>query len=114
MSCRFLDEAPSYFPAEMDPGHHPVRVLEVTFTNGRVFPIFVTTDESFTISVSGHELNVWHWGLSLDGKKITLLARPSNSVKIMQNGVEAAHDVIYAWPLITEGVYGWPLSSNNT
>jgi hypothetical protein len=99
MSCRFLDEAPSYFPPEMDPGHHPVRVLEITFTNGRIFPVFVTPEESFTVTLEGHVLNVWHYGMSLDGKRITLLAKPSNSVRILEKGVEVAHDLVYGWPL---------------
>lgn len=97
MSCRFLSDD---YVIYGETGQR-ARLLEITFHNGKKFPILVTEDPSGSFKTApGHTINIWHYQLSTDGKRITLTAKPSSSVKILgEKGEELAHETITDWPL---------------
>ena len=95
-TCRFLgDRETTYVIGGRE---HSARLIEITFTNGIKFPILATSGpdwrEGSTVA--------WHYEVKDTGmgKRITLTARPTNSVKVLDaDGKELAHETITDWPL---------------
>jgi hypothetical protein len=92
-SCRFIGEEREFAD---DPQHRKVRGLEITFEDGFIGCIYVTSGEEFE---GWHDrLNTWHYELSPDGTKITLKNfKHASSVDL---GDGKHHVVIEGWPLL--------------
>lgn len=93
MSCRFLSDI-EYISG--DPNRHPVRLLEITFHNGFVCPIYVSPQEAFSLPGKEYALNVWKY--EVKENKIWLYGLGSNSVY----AVGHAHETIIGWPVTDE------------
>lgn len=94
MSCRFFNDE-----VHIDNDPRKVRLLEIKCHNGFVGRIFVTKELAFVLEYPENRINVWHYDQSEDGKRITLKAKGSDSVKSIVNGVDACHETVTDWPL---------------
>ncbi len=91
MSCQFLSDVENIV---IGGETRRVRLLKITFTNGYQATIYVTPDEHFQFGHTG----AWHY--EVNNGRITLTAKPTNSVKVLGlHEEELAHDTITDWPL---------------
>jgi len=97
MSCRFLSDGYAVYGES----GKKARLLEIAFHNGYKGCILVTEEPSGSfVTAEGRTINMWHFQVSADGKRITLTAQPSSSVKFMgEKGEELAHETVTDWPL---------------
>lgn len=79
---------------------HTCRILEITCPNGYTDSIYVTEEPAFSIKADLLSLNVWHYTISQDGKRISLLGmNGQNSVNFKSIHPDGCHETIIDWEL---------------